>query len=103
VSDSQPLSLSSPEAQADERQGDRAGQLLGIIRPAQANAIRGTIRDMMAYHTRGSGSQSGAGVDNRLLDMLPGNAELMKLITPFLSADQVDQVAKGTMDGSSKT
>jgi len=75
--------------------------ILGRITPNQANASRGALRDILAYHQRSAGgSQAGAAVDSRLLDLLPNNSALSKLVTPLLSEEQVALVIKGATGGN---
>ncbi|MFZ1008252.1 MAG: hypothetical protein WAN65_15535 [Candidatus Sulfotelmatobacter sp.] len=128
MSEQQPLSLPSPEPtptdqpqpEAQAQSGGKARRripsaeeclellgklsglvILGVIRTNQATAIRGALRDILAYHQRSTGgSQAGAGVDSRLLEMLPNHPELMNLLTPFFSDEQVALLMKGATDGN---
>jgi len=128
MSEQQPLSLPSPEPaptdqpppEAQAQSGGKARRrifsaeeclellgklsglvMLGLIKPNQATFIRGDLRDILAYHQRSTGgSQAGAGVDSRLLEMLPNHPELMNLLTPFLSEEQIALLMKGATDGS---
>jgi hypothetical protein len=74
---------------------------VNMIRPAQANAMKGVLHEILAFHQRAvGGSQPGAGIDSRLLEMLPQNPELMNSLEPFLSAEQVEVLVQGATNGN---
>lgn len=64
---------------------------LGILKPAQANAIRATYSEILRHHQRNQSrenQQGPASVD--LLDAIRKQPELISLLEPLLSQEQID-------------
>jgi hypothetical protein len=68
---------------------------LGMLKPAQANHIRGNLREILQYHYRQLGGSGAAAVaDHNVLELLRQSPELMNLMTPILTDAQVAMVMK---------
>ena len=65
--------------------------------------MRGCLRDILSYHQRVAGSQTGPAVDARLLDLLPKNPELLDIFAPFLAPAQVAKFAQQIATDHAKT
>ena len=124
MSESQPLGLPSPDDKSEPEkedqsksgsaksraQPDRFGTLeecisaldrlpalvlLGVITPSQANAARGALRDRIAIHLRSQGaSGSAAPINHGLLEQLRQHPELMNLMEPFLTSEQIAELMR---------
>jgi hypothetical protein len=75
---------------------------LGILRPAQANAIRGSYREILQHHGRSHarGSAQAAVSDADLLDLVRTNPALLNLLEPLLTKEQIDLVMRDGEGGN---
>jgi hypothetical protein len=72
---------------------------LGIIRPAQANAIRGVLHEIIAQHRQAATSDASvAALDGDLLARLREDPSLMNLLEPLLTTDQIATLLGGSSD-----
>lgn len=72
---------------------------LGILKPAQASAIRGCYADILAYH-RGRAKEAEKGLSNDdVRGLLRENPELLSLLEPLLTSEQVEMLMKDAGDG----
>jgi hypothetical protein len=63
--------------------------LMGVITAAQLNAIRGALRDNIAVQQRTASGAAAAPMDHAVLRRLREDPELMNLMAPLLTADQI--------------
>ena len=72
---------------------------MGIIRPAQANAIRGVLHEIIAQHRHAATSDASiAPLDGDLLARLREDPRLMNLLEPLLTTDQIAALMGGSSD-----
>jgi len=72
---------------------------LGIISPAQANAIRGVIHEIIAQHRHAAASDASVvPLDGDLLARLREDPRLMNLLEPLLTTDQIATLLGGSSD-----
>ena len=71
----------------------------GVIAPAQANAIRGALRDVIAVHQRNAGaSPMAATIDRDMLERLRHDPQMMNMMAPLLTPDQIAELMGSTTD-----
>jgi hypothetical protein len=67
---------------------------MGLLKPAQANAIRGSFREILMYHQR-KAKESEQGISNvDVLDVFQQDPKLLSLLEPLLSQEQIDMILK---------
>ncbi len=72
---------------------------MGVIAPAQANAIRGALRDVIAVHQRNAGaSPMAATIDRDMLERLRHDPQMMNMMAPLLTPDQIAELMGSTTD-----
>jgi len=94
-----------PEIRSEEDCVAALGQLpglitMGLIAPAQANAIARSLREVIRYHElRRSQSAAGATLgDEDLLQTVRDNPQMLGLLEPLLTDEQVAMVIGGAGD-----
>lgn len=76
------------------------GQLPGLVAlrlltPAQANAIRASYREILQHHQQSVNRSSQNGIsDASLLDLARQRPEIVSMLEPLLTDDQIDLVMK---------
>jgi hypothetical protein len=66
---------------------------LGFLTTSKANAIRGAIAELLRWHSSSKYGREQRRVDDEsLLSMLRTNPELMGLVEPLLTDEQIDLV-----------
>jgi hypothetical protein len=74
---------------------------MGLITTAQANAIRGTYATILQHHhhsAQGDAAQQTL-ADEDVLTMLRANPELLNMLEPFLTDDQIAMAMKDDQGG----
>jgi len=67
---------------------------LGLLKPAQANAIRGSFREILLYHQK-KAKENEQGISNiDVLDVFQKDPKLLRLLEPLLSQEQIDMILK---------
>jgi hypothetical protein len=74
----------------------------GLITSAQANAIRGILSEILAFHQGSGGPQAGPAVDQRLLQFLRKNPDSMNLFAPYLTTEQAAQLLQEAANGNAQ-
>jgi hypothetical protein len=65
---------------------------MGLLKTAQANAIRASFREILLYH-RNKTKEAEGGISNvELLDVLRKDPKLLSLFEPLLSQEQVEWI-----------
>jgi hypothetical protein len=73
---------------------------LGLVPPAQANAIRATLHEILAHHRSSSDSSSNARpMDRDMLERLRNDPKLMNMMASQLTADQIAYLMGDPTDG----
>jgi hypothetical protein len=75
---------------------------MGMIGPAQGNAVRGAIRDALQFQLRAQGATAptaSAPLQAELLEQLRNNPQLLNLLEPLLSEEQIAAILKGITNG----
>jgi hypothetical protein len=71
-----------------------------LITPSQANSIRSAINDILAFHQRSlGGSATKAVLDSDLLARLRREPQLMNMLAPLLTAEQIATLMGVSTDG----
>ena len=66
---------------------------LGILKPAQANSILAVYREILQHHQKSQTQARGAGLsDGDVLSMARKYSELLNLLEPFLTDEQIAMV-----------
>jgi hypothetical protein len=71
-----------------------------ILTPAQANAMRATYQTMLAEYSRVPPGQQAQITDDNVLRLLQMQPEVLSMIEPFLTPDQVAMVMHAADDES---
>lgn len=72
---------------------------MGLLKPAQANAIRGSFREILVYHQK-KAKEDEKGISNvGVLEVFQKDPKLSSLLEPLLSQEQIAMILKN--DGSS--
>jgi hypothetical protein len=72
---------------------------IGFLKPAQANAIRGSFREIL-LHYRNKAKENEQGMSNvDVLGVFQKDPKLLSLLEPLLSQEQIDMILKNN-DGS---
>lgn len=72
---------------------------MGLLKPAQANAIRGSFREILVYHQKRA-KENEKGISNvGVLEVFQKDPKLLSLLEPLLSQEQIAMILKN--DGSS--
>ena len=67
---------------------------LGLLKPAQANTIRGTYRDILQHH-KSKAKEAEKGLSNAdVLGLLRKHPEILSLLEPLLTEEQIAMVMK---------
>ena len=67
---------------------------IGLMKPAQAGAIRNMLRDLMHYH-QGKAKDTEKALSNAdVLDLMKKNPAALSLLEPFLTQEQVDMIMR---------
>ena len=66
---------------------------LGMLKPAQANAIRASYREILQHHQRTQSlNQSGAIADMDVLALMQKDPSILNMLAPLLTAEQLAMV-----------
>ena len=69
---------------------------IGLLKPAQANAIRGSFREILMYHQK-KAKESEQGISNvDVLEVFQQDPKLLSLLEPLLSQEQIDMILKNS-------
>ena len=69
---------------------------IGLLKPAQANAIRGSFREILMYHQK-KAKESEQGISNvDVLEVFQQEPKLLSLLEPLLSQEQIDMILKNS-------
>ncbi|MBC8867948.1 MAG: hypothetical protein H8E44_00950 [Planctomycetes bacterium] len=72
---------------------------MGLLKPAQANSIRGSFRDILSYHQK-KAKENEQGISNAdVLDVFQQDPKLLSLLEPLLSQEQIDLILKNSDGG----
>lgn len=74
----------------------------GLITSAQANAMRGILKDILAFHQCSGGPQAGPAIDQRLLQLVRTNPDFANLLAPFLTTEQAAQLLQEAANGNAQ-
>lgn len=68
---------------------------IGMLKPAQANAMRGPFNDILRYHQQ-AGRTGGAGTvaDENVLEMLRQQPELLRFFEGVLTPEQIEMIMR---------
>ncbi|MBI1371280.1 MAG: hypothetical protein GC159_00755 [Phycisphaera sp.] len=66
--------------------------VLGQLSTAQANTIRGNLREILAHHRSRHAASTGPSVPDDLVTRLRDEPELLNMLAPFLTPDQIDSI-----------
>lgn len=69
---------------------------LGLLKPAVANAIRNSFRDILQHYQRRAKESEQTAVDGALLESLRNDPKLLNLMEPILSQEQIDRIIHDT-------
>ena len=73
---------------------------MGLLKPAQANAIRGSFREILLYHQK-KAKESEQGISNiDVLEVFQQDPKLLSLLEPLLSQEQIDMILKNSGGGN---
>jgi hypothetical protein len=77
---------------------------MGMLKPAQANAIRAAFRDILHHH-RTKAKEADKSVSNAdVMDLLRHDPKLLNLLAPLLTSEQLDMVmSAGREDADGQT
>ncbi len=65
---------------------------MGLIKPAQANAMRGVFKELLDHHREDRQQASGAVSTDDMIAAVRKNPALLKLFEPMLTDEQLDMV-----------
>jgi hypothetical protein len=66
---------------------------LGLLKPAQANAIRASYREILQHHRQSQAREDNQGLSNAdVLRLMRDNPEILGLLEPLLTDEQVAMV-----------
>lgn len=69
---------------------------LGVLKPAQANAIRGSYREILQYHQRSQVRDDRNGLSNvDVLELMRTNPRILSMLEPLLTQEQIAMVMRG--------
>jgi hypothetical protein len=73
---------------------------MNMIKPGQANAMRGAFRDVLQFHLQANRSGAADGLpDEDLLALLRKTPEMFSMLEPLLTDEQIDLVMKRATGG----
>jgi hypothetical protein len=72
---------------------------LGLIKPAQANAIRAAFREILQYHKTATKQAEKTLSNADIMDILRKDPRLLSLLEPLLTEEQIDMVMRNTEKG----
>jgi hypothetical protein len=71
---------------------------MGMLKPAQANAIRAGFRDILQYH-KSQAKEAEKSVSNAdVMDLLQRDPKLLDLLAPLLTSEQIDMVMNASKE-----
>jgi len=73
---------------------------LGLLKPAQANAMRTNYVEILRHHQRNESRDDRQGIANEdVVELMRSNPQAFSILEPFLTDDQIDMVMRGSRDG----
>ena len=73
---------------------------MGLLKPAQANAMRATYAAILSYHQKNETRSDRNGMaDADVREIMRKDPKMFSLLEPFLTDEQIDQVMKNAKDG----
>jgi len=73
---------------------------MGLLKPAQANAIRGSFKEILMYHEK-KAKENEQGISNvDVLEVFQQDPKLLSLLEPLLSQEQIDMILKNSDGGN---
>jgi hypothetical protein len=74
--------------------------MMGIIEPTKSNAICSVLKAILSQHQIEHSKTSGSGLNGfDIIGVLRARPDLMSLLEPLLTDDQLDILTKDAMDG----
>ncbi len=77
---------------------------MGLLKPAQANAIRASFREILQHHRQTQVRQDRSVIgDADILDLMAKDASILNMLSPILTDEQVEMIMKRSKGDRSGT
>ena len=77
---------------------------MGLLKPAQANAIRASFRDILQHHQRSQSRHDHAGIgDADVLDLMRKDPTILNMLAPLLTDEQLAMIMQQDKGGDGGT
>jgi hypothetical protein len=76
----------------------------GFIKPPVANSMCGVYRELLSHHQQAERAGAGPTVENAdVMALLRADPNILAMIEPFLTDDQLELIMREATDGTGKT
>lgn len=74
---------------------------LGVLKPAQANSIRASYREILQYHQKSQSREERQGLSNAdVLDLVRKDPRILSMLEALLTDEQIAMAMKAVQDGN---